>query len=151
MRDGALFAYSGALTLDANFLGQIGGILAGGGDPAEIRKAGIKPDLTKRGFQRTMIDGRHKYSRYFAPAQHHIPDTVDQVRELNDVELFDLAEDPHEMTNLAAHGTDHNQLIGELNHKMATLIRDEIGAAEDGRYLPDMPGMNWAVTEFKNI
>ena len=98
-----------------------------------------------------MIDGRHKYSRYFAPTQHHIPDTVDQVRELNDVELFDLAEDPHEMTNLAARGADHNQLIGELNHKMATLIRDEIGAAEDGRYLPDMPGMNWAVTEFKNI
>ena len=27
----------------------------------------------------------------------------------------------------------------------------EIGAAEDGRYLPDMPGMNWAVTEFINI
>jgi len=151
VRDAALFAYSGALTLDANFLGQIGGILAGGGDPDEVRRAGIKPDLTKRGFQRTMIDGRYKYSRYFAPTQHHIPDTVDQVRELNDVELFDLAEDPHEMTNLAAQGTDHDELLAKLNLKMGTLIRDEIGAAEDGRYLPDMPGMNWAVTEFKNI
>jgi len=151
LRDGALFTYSGALTLDANFLGQIGGILAGGGDPAEIRQLGIKPDFTKRGFQRTYFDGRYKFSRYFAPTQHHIPDSIDQVRELNDVELFDLAEDPQEMTNLAAQGTDHNKLIAELNHKMSTLLRNEIGAAEDGRYLPDMPGMNWAVTEFINI
>ena len=44
--------------------------------------------------------------RYFAPSQHHIPDTVDQIKQLNDVELFDLTDDPHEMTNLAAHGAD---------------------------------------------
>ena len=151
LRDAALFTYSGALTLDANFLGQIGEIMASGGDEDEIKQSGVKPDLTKRGFQRTLFDGRYKYSRYFAPTQHHIPDTVEEVRELNDVELFDLAEDPHEMTNLAAQGSDHDDLIAELNHKMSTLIRDEIGAAEDGRYLPDMPGMSWAVTEFKNI
>ena len=67
------------------------------------------------------------------------------------MELFDLREDPHEMTNLAAQGTDHDKLIAELNDTMSRLLRDEIGAAEDGRYLPDMPGMNWAVTEFINI
>ena len=67
------------------------------------------------------------------------------------MELFDLTDDPHEMTNLAAHGADHNQLIAELSHRMGTLIRDEIGAAEDGRYLPDTPGMSRAVTAFKNI
>ena len=34
---------------------------------------------------------------------------------------------------------------------MGTLIRDEIGAAEDRRYLPDTPGVSRAVTAFKNI
>jgi arylsulfatase A-like enzyme len=151
VRDAALFAYSGALTLDADFLGQVGEIMMGGGDPADIKKAGVRPDLTKRGFQRTMVDGRYKYTRYFAPTQHHVPDSVDEVRELNDVEVFDLREDPHEMTNLAAHGTDHDDLIAELNQRMSMLIREEIGAAEDGRYLPPLPHTNFAVTDLKNI
>jgi len=151
LRDAALFAYLGALTLDANFLGQVGEILTGGGDPAELKRSGIRPDLTKRGFQRTIVDGRYKYSRYFAPTQHHIPDTVEEARELNDLELFDLADDPDEMTNLAAQGTDHDDLLAELNHRMSALVREEIGAAEDGRYLPALPQMSWAVTDLKTI
>ena len=151
VRDAALFSYSGVLTLDANFLEQVGGIMMGGGDPAELKKSGIAPDLTKRGFQRTIANGRYKFNRYFAPTQHHIPDSVQEARELNDLELFDLAEDPHEMTNLAAQGADHDDLIAELNQTMSPLLREEVGSAEDGRYLPALPNMDWAVTELKNI
>ena len=55
------------------------------------------------------------------------------------------------MTNLAAHGKDNRRLVEELNGKLNHLISTEIGAADDGRYLPSVPGMSWAVTEFKNV
>ncbi len=55
------------------------------------------------------------------------------------------------MSNLAAQGTDHDAPVAELNEKMNQLSRQEIGAAEDGSYLPPVPGMNWAITEIKNV
>ena len=64
---------------------------------------------------------------------------------------FDLADDPNEMTNLAALGKDHRPMVEELNGKLNHLISTEIGAVDDGRYLPNVPGMSWAVTDFKNI
>lgn len=150
-RDAVLFAYSGVMTLDAVFIERLTEVLAAGGVPADLRKAGIRPDFMKRGFQRTLFDGRYKYSRYFAPTQHNLPGNISQIRELNDVELFDLAEDPHEMTNLAAHGSDHDGLLERLNHRMNQLIQDEIGPADDGSYLPNIPGVGWVITEFKTI
>ncbi len=51
----------------------------------------------------------------------------------------------------AAQGKDYRPLVEELNGKLNHLISTEIGAADDGRYLPIVPGMSWAVTEFKNI
>ncbi|MEX1281464.1 MAG: sulfatase-like hydrolase/transferase [Acidimicrobiia bacterium] len=150
-RDAALFTYSGVMTLDAVFIERLAEVMARGGEPSELRAAGIRPDFGKRGFQRTVIDGRYKFSRYFAPARHHMPDGIDQLRAINDIELFDLVEDPHEMTNLAALGSDHDDLIARLNHRLNTLLREEIGAPDDGRYLPDIPGMNWVITEFSTI
>ncbi len=151
VRAAALFAYSGVMTLDAGFIGQVAEVRGRGGDPSELMKAGIRPDLTKRGFQRTLFDGRYKFSRYFAPTQHNKPQSVAQAREANDIELFDLLEDPQEMTNLAARGSDHDDLIARLNHEMNQMIAEEIGPTDDGRYLPDIPGMNWAMTEFKTL
>lgn len=151
VRDAALFTYGGVLTLDADFLSRMVEMVAAGNSPAQIRESGMRPDFTKRGFQRTMFDGRYKLTRYFAPSQHHLPADTTELREYNDIELYDLAEDPNEMTNLAAQGTDHDGLIAELNGKMNQLARQEIGAAEDGSYLPPVPGMNWAITEIKNV
>ena len=150
VREAALFTYGGVLTLDSGFVSPVAELITGGEDPSQIKSSGIRPDFTKRGFQRAIFDGRHKFSRYFAPTQHHLPTTT-EVIEYNDVELFDLAEDPHEMTNLAAQGSAHDDLIAELNDKMNRLLRNEIGAAEDGRYLPDVPGMNWAITDINNV
>lgn len=151
VRSGLLFAYSMALTLDANFLAKMVEMKQQGKDPAEIKASGLKPDLTKRGFMRTYFDGRYKFSRYFAPSQHNQPRTADDLYEWNEVELFDLADDPNEMINLAAQGKDYRPLVEELNGKLNHMISTEIGAADDGRYLPNVPGMSWAVTEFKNI
>ena len=151
VRDAALFTYGGVLTLDADFLSYMAEMIAGGHSPAEIRESGRRPDFKKRGFQRTVFDGRYKLSRYFAPSQHHLPTDTAQLREYNDVELFDLAEDPNEMTNLAAQGRDHDHLLAELTDKMNRLSSQEIGAAEDGSYLPPVPGMDWSITEIKNV
>ena len=63
---------------------------------------GIKPDLMKRGHIRSIFDGRYKFSRYFAPLQHNRPETMEQILQFNDLELFDLASDPKESINLAA-------------------------------------------------
>ena len=51
----------------------------------------------------------------------------------------------------AARGTDHERLVEELSRKLNGLIGAEVGKFDDGRYLPDVPGMTWAVTEFKNL
>ena len=107
--------------------------------------------MAKWGSMRTYFDRRHKFSRYFAPSQHNQPRTADDLYEWNDVELFDLAEDPGEMTNLAAQGKDNRRLVEELSGKLNHLISTEIGATDDGRYLPNVPGMSWAVTDFKNV
>jgi arylsulfatase A-like enzyme len=151
VREAALFTYGGVLTLDSDFLSYMAQKIAEGKSPAQIRELGVKPDFDKRGFQRTVFDGRYKLNRYFAPTQHHLPDSTTQLREYNDIELFDLAEDPSEMTNLAAEGTDHDSLIAALNEKMNRLSQQEIGAAEDGSYLPNVPGNEWSVTEIKNV
>ena len=41
-------------------------------------------------------DGHYKFARYFSLKQHHIPATLAELLENNDVELFDLVNDPEE-------------------------------------------------------
>ena len=151
LREGALFATSMVLFLDAEFMRQLAEFRSEGKGPEEIKASGVRPDLSKRGFVRTLFDGRHKFSRYFAPIQHNQPQTIEELRDWNDVELYDLETDPAEMVNLATHGTDHDRLVEELSRKLNGLIAEEVGKFDDGRYLPDVPGMSWAVTEFKNL
>jgi hypothetical protein len=76
---------------------------------------------------------------------------TDQERYFREYPLFDLSEDPQERTNLAALGSDYDDLIGRLNQRMNDLIGSEVGPADDGRYLPDLPGVGWVITEFKTI
>jgi arylsulfatase len=62
----------------------------------------------------------------------------------NEIELFDLQEDPKEMRNLALDPERNKKLILSMNEKLNTLIKEEIG--EDvGQMLPDVPGIDWAV------
>src|SRR5215831_1328451 len=63
--------------------------------------AEMHPDLSKRGFLSFVFDGRYKFARYYAPAAFNTPQTLDQIFEYNDVQLFDLSEDPDELHNLA--------------------------------------------------
>ena len=79
--------------------------------------------------------------------QHNRPKTLQQMLHYNDLELFDLQEDPQEMRNLAMEPEKHQELILAMNEKLNALIAEEIG--EDvGQMLPRVPEITWAVTRF---
>lgn len=92
-------------------------------------------NLHNRAFHRGVFDGRYKFARFFAPAQHHIPQDWDTLTRLNDLVLYDTQDDPFEMHNLAADGAKHKALILALNRKTNALIAEEIGT-DDGREQP---------------
>ena len=95
----------------------------------------LGPVLTHPGLFRGVHDGRYKFARYFAPAQHHIPKDWDTLLRHNQLELYDTQNDPEEITNLAADAEAHKALILSLNDKVNALIQEEIGF-DDGREHP---------------
>jgi arylsulfatase len=102
----------------------------------EDLKAGhLGPVLTQPGLFRGVHDGRYKFARYFAPAQHHIPKDWDTLLKYNQLELYDTQNDPDEIVNLAAEPEKHKDLILALNEKTNALILEEIGF-DDGREHP---------------
>ena len=144
IRDGALFCFSMWSYMDADWLKKIL-------DAAKARKkltkdTAPKPDIRKRSAIRTVYDGRYKYSRYFSMTAHNRPTTVEQIFKANDVELFDLKEDPFEMNNLAMDTRKQDVLLA-MNDKLNRLIEAEVGK-DDGSHLPDIDGVNWAFERF---
>jgi len=148
VRDSILFTYSGLVTNDGDLFKEIGAAKASDKNPGLwLARQGFKPDMKKRGTLRTMFDGRYKFTRYFSPLDHNMPKTVDEVFAWNDVELYDLANDPQEMTNLAMDRAANAALIGELNAKLDAAIKREMGK-DDGRELPDIPFVSWELERF---
>jgi hypothetical protein len=48
--------------------------IAAGKNPRDaMQAAGYRPDLKKRDSVRTVFDGRHKFTRYFAPVDRNRP------------------------------------------------------------------------------
>ena len=149
IREGALFTYQMVITLDDKFLITMGKMKKEGASVNEIKKA-LRPDMDKRGFTRAIIDGRYKYTRYFAPSQHNRPETLEQILAYNDIELFDTVEDPDEMINLATNFEQNEELILEMNSKLNRLIEEEIGV-DDATYLPASEATNWYIDDFSSF
>jgi arylsulfatase len=113
---------------------------------AAVKDGTLKADLGKRGAIRSVFDGRYQFARYFSPKQHHRPTTLDELFRLNDVELFDLQRDPHELHNLALDRRRHGDLLLAMNTKLNTLVDAEVG--EDlGQMLPDSVDGGWVATD----
>lgn len=91
------------------------------------------PGTPRPSGERVLIRGVHagqwKFARYFAPENHHRPETLEALRAGNDLELYDLASDPHEMRNLANDPAQAARLV-QLNAQTNRLIDREVG--DDG-------------------
>ncbi len=100
-----------------------------------LKQGHLGVDLSNPGLFRGVNDGRYKFARYFAPAQHHIPKDWDTLTRHNQLELYDTQNDPDEIVNLAAEPEKNKELILAMNAKVNALIADEIGF-DDGREHP---------------
>jgi arylsulfatase A-like enzyme len=134
VREAILFNYVGLQTVDAAYLaGSLKSIVEGKSVPTLAKN---HPDLSKRGFVSFVFDGRYKYARYYAPAMFNTPTTLEQILEYNDIELFDLKNDPYETKNLAVETKKNEATILRMNALLNNLIAREVGV-NDGRFLPD--------------
>lgn len=145
VRDGALFNYNMFAYIDGDFLYKAVAHIKKGGNPKQLKEAGIVPVLKKRGAMRMVYDGQYVFARYFSPKQHNRPTNLDDLHRFNDVELFDVKTDPLEMKNLAIDGKKHRELIVAMNDKLNRLIDAEVGE-DRGQMLPGGIEAGWEVT-----
>lgn len=134
-RDGVLFNYVAPLTVDAAFCERMlaGGKKAAANATAEL--ATLKPVLGKRGFLAFAYDGRFKLARYYAPNAFNTPQTLDELFAKNDVQLFDLKNDPGETKNLALDREANHAELERMNRLLNDLMAREVGK-NDGSFLP---------------
>jgi hypothetical protein len=90
--------------------------------------------LTKRGLVSFAFDGRYKYGRYYAPTAFNTPTTLEEIFNDNDVQLFDLHNDPHEVHNLALEPEKNRETMLRMNQLLNDLIAAEVGV-NDGAFL----------------
>ncbi len=50
----------------------------------------MKVNLTNRGAIRSFTDGRYRFSRYFSPLQHNLPETMDDLINASVERVLDL-------------------------------------------------------------
>jgi len=147
IRDGALYCMNMFLYADGEYLGKVRDFVAQGGSPHELGQQDFHVDFKYRSAIRSVFDGRYRFTRYFSPLQHNTPKNTRELFALNDVELYDLQEDPDERVNLAADPKKHAALIKKMNRKLNKLIETEVQGPDDGHSLPDM-GVSWHTTTF---
>jgi len=145
LRDGALYNYNMFAYVDQEFFASIGKFFAEGGTAEELPNQGFKPNLKKRGAIRSIHDGHYKFSRYYSPLQHHIPKTLEELFKNNDIELYDVQNDPLEMTNLARDRNKYGEIIKMMNNKLNLLIESEVGD-DIGQMLPTIEGTDWKLS-----
>lgn len=146
VRDGVLFNYNMFAYVDGDFLYKAVAHIKKGGNPKQLKEAGIVPDMKKRGAMRMVYDGRYVFARYFSPKQHNRPTTLEDIYRNNDVELFDTQADPLEMNNLAMPGKQQQKdLLLAMNDKLNHLIDSEVGE-DRGQMLPGGVDAGWEIT-----
>ncbi len=133
IRPAILFNYVGISTIDGQYLGHM-----------LVSTFTSKPlptlteiNMSKRGFLSFVFDGRYKYARYYAPNAFNMPQTLDDIFHYNDVQLFDLQNDPNEINNLALEPEKNKNIILHMNQLLNTLLTEEVGQI-NGKFLPQI-------------
>jgi arylsulfatase len=142
IRPGALFNYNMFAYIDSDFMMNVSQFIRDGGKPEDLPDQGFRPNLSKRGAIRSVFDGRYKLNRYYSPQEHHTPNSLEELFANNDVELFDLEADPHEMVNLATDRQSNGDQLVAMNEKLNALIEKEVGE-DAGQMLPGGNDANW--------
>ncbi len=93
------------------------------------------PDFNNRVSIRSTWDGRYRFSRYFSPVQFNSPASLEELLAKNDVEVYDLQNDPDEINNLALDLKKNGDLILALNQQANERVAEEVGL-DDGSFLP---------------
>ncbi|MPZ31210.1 MAG: hypothetical protein GEV13_09485 [Rhodospirillales bacterium] len=83
-----------------------------------------------------------RFTRYFPFRAFNTPTALDDLRARNDLELYDLRNDPDEVVNLAYDFDANRDLIAAMNAKLNALIAAEIGV-DDGSFLPFKDFVDW--------
>jgi arylsulfatase A-like enzyme len=141
LRPGSLFCYNMLSYQDARWAAHFD-VKSDNSIPLAQRIAAMEhqpPDFALRCSIRSVFDGRYRFSRYFSPQGFNTPDTWEELTGKNDLELYDLQNDPDEVNNLAMKGRASGDLIMELNAKLNDLIAAEVGV-DDGSFLPFKDG-----------
>jgi len=133
VRPGVLFNYVAPLTIDSDYcLSAMTQLLQGQAAPPLTE---LQPKLNKRGFLSFVFDGQYKFARYYAPANFNTPETLEQIVRNNDLQLFDLRNDPLEAHNLALDTEKNKDVILRMNALLNELMAKEVGK-NDGSFLP---------------
>jgi arylsulfatase len=135
VRPGVLFNYVGPSTVDGDFLLATVDALIHRRPSPPLSQA----KLDKRGFLSFVFDGRYKFGRYYAPTAFNTPRTLEEILRNNDVQLFDLQDDPEEMRNLALEPDKNRETILRMNGLLNDLLAKEVGV-NDGGFLAKFIG-----------
>ena len=141
VRPAALYNYNMFTYLDAKWFAPLIRVVVS--DDPMVEKlekiVRLQPDFNNRGAIRSVFDGRYRFSRYFSPLHFNRPTTYEALVANNDLEVFDLQEDPEETHNLAQDGTAKGELMMALNDKLNARIDEEVGE-DNGKFLALIDG-----------
>jgi Sulfatase len=144
-RGGVLFCYSQLMVHDPKFTRFLYETLLNKSVAHTAQLTTIESfpiDWSLRVSIRSITDERYTFSRYFSFHQFNTPTTLDQLRAMNDLELYDRLADPDQVVNLAHDFDTHRDLIATMNGKLNALIANEIGI-DDGSFLPLKDWIDW--------
>ncbi len=138
VRPASLFNYNMLTFQDAKWAKKMYDYLKESDSSLEQKIASLmkeEPDFHNRCAIRSVFDGRYRFSRYFSPLHFNTPATLEALNANNDLELYDLHEDPEEIDNLAADIKANSELAMAMNEKLNARITEEVGD-DDGAFLP---------------